>query len=176
VYQPALRNDRKLLASYIEAKYTGKEFVMPSSSSNVVAETLEKEDQIEKLKASGAKRVCSGLLRTKLIKGVNLSSKGSDSSNPIISLSCFDQVIESKIQNNPNPDFNQTLMLNIPEQNDGTITITCSDSNGDFGSSLLATATVKLDTIGDGEEHFRVLQLQPRGELVCLFEFTSLLA
>eukprot|EP01127_Copromyxa_protea_P015852 TRINITY_DN4626_c0_g1_i1.p1 TRINITY_DN4626_c0_g1~~TRINITY_DN4626_c0_g1_i1.p1 ORF type:complete len:277 (-),score=28.86 TRINITY_DN4626_c0_g1_i1:58-888(-) len=176
VYLKALRSDRKLLTSFIEAKYTGKDFEMPSSASLTATEFLESAGQKEKQKASGAKRVCSGLLRAKLVKGVNLSAKGSDSSNPFISLSCADQTIESKVKNNPSPDFNQTLMLNIPEQNDGIVTIHCRDSNGDFGSTLLGSTTIRLDALGNGEECFMLLQFQPRGELVCIFEFTSLLA
>lgn len=175
MYKKALRNDRKLLSSFIEAKYTGKDFIVPTSASLASTENLEHEDQIEKQKASGAKRVCAGLLRTKLMKGVNLSAKGSDSSNPFISMKCADQTIESKVHTNPNPDFNQTLMLNIPEQNDGILEVACRDSNGDFGSSLLASTTISLSLINDGTEHFKVVQLQPRGEIVCLFEFTSLL-
>lgn len=164
-----------MLISFIEAKYTGKDFLVPTSSSYLATESLELDDQKEKL-ASGAKRVCAGLLRTKLMKGVNLSPKVEDSSHPFVTLSCTDQVIESKVHNNPNPDFNQTLMLNIPEQNDGILKIECRDSNGDFGSSLIATATISLDTINNGEEHFKLIQLHPRGELVCIFEFTSLLS
>lgn len=56
----ALRKDRKLMEKYIEAKYCGKDFN---------CDLLSVEKELPR-RVSGASRVCFGVLRVKILKGL----------------------------------------------------------------------------------------------------------
>jgi len=165
-----IRGDSVLTKLYIEAKYTGVDFQVPLKHKSP-------KPPPAKMRASGASRVSAGILRIGLLKGVDLLAVDyNGSSDPYVKFEHSGKVAKSKIlKKTLNPEWNQTIMMNIEETNreSGWVSISCWDHNKYAPDVVLGQTKVEIVYFMDELEHFMVLKLD-QGELHLNFQFTKL--
>jgi len=163
----ALRKDRKLMEKYIEAKYCGKDFN---------CDLLSVEKELPR-RVSGASRVCFGVLRVKILKGVSLHARSEDKkvkAKPFLTLQCGSCCATSRISQTVNPEWNQTIMMNLFKE-DSILNICCWDSDFVEGmNGALGFASVPISEFTANEECTKKLKLDTEGEIHFTFELTPL--
>jgi stromal membrane-associated protein len=161
-----LRKDRKIMEKFIEAKYCGKDFTWNAS---------ELETERKPRRPSGAERVCAGVLRIRVLKGVALNGDRKDEAKPFLTFQCGSNSVTSKVGSTLNPEWNQTLMMNLTQSNPKKLNICCWDSNFVVGpNGTLGFAEVAIDDIGFDVECKKIIKLDTQGEIHCIFELTPL--
>jgi len=151
--------------AYITAKYLQKPYEVPSAVSIM-----------SKKGADGARKVSSGILRILLIAGVKLMVGDiNGKSDPYVVFASKGQSVKSKVKNcTLNPVWNETLMLNIPDYNNGTLDIEVFDEDQIGADDKLGKVGFKLTELKTGEPQMMVLELNTKGEIHCEFEYTQL--
>jgi len=166
-----LRKDRKTMEKFIEAKYCGKEFAFNPSEIEYKANERKK---IHNRRPSGAERVCAGVLRIRLLKGVSLHGERLVDAKPFLTFQCGANSVTSKVSSTLNPEWNQTLMMNLTQQN-LMLSICCWDNNFVEGpNAALGFAEVAIGEFGFDVECKKTIKLDTQGEIHCIFELTPL--
>jgi len=153
--------DQNVRQEYITSKYMRTQFVLPSFTKSQ--------------KSSGLTANCAGILKVDLKNGAGLKAKDLNGlSDPYVIFESGNQKMKSKVKYNTlNPEWNQTLMLNV-ESTDLPINITCNDKDTIGKDDLIGEATYYITaqtTSGDSRE----IHLSDEGGIIYVdFEFLPL--
>jgi len=152
--------------AYINAKYLKTPYEAPTQISHMSSKGT-----------AGARKVCSGILRILLIAGVKLMAADiNGKSDPYVVFTTGGQTVKSKvIPTTLNPVWNETLMLNVPYFEGGSLDVHVWDKDTVGHDDKLGEVSFKLaDQLAPGVAVMKILQLDTKGEIHCEFEFTHL--
>ncbi|CAN0874892.1 ADP-ribosylation factor GTPase-activating protein AGD12 [Linum grandiflorum] len=88
-----------------------------------------------------------GLLKVKVVKGTNLAVRDMMSSDPYVVLSLGKQTVQtSVIRSNLNPEWNEELMLSVP-QDYGTVKLQVFDYDTFSADDIMGDAEIELQAL-----------------------------
>ncbi|CAN0874895.1 ADP-ribosylation factor GTPase-activating protein AGD12, partial [Linum grandiflorum] len=147
-------------SKYIRSKYELQEFLKPSlritsgksavsfqsSLSRKILDTFRTTSTSTVIMIEGMVEFI-GLLKVKVVKGTNLAVRDMMSSDPYVVLSLGKQTVQtSVIRSNLNPEWNEELMLSVP-QDYGTVKLQVFDYDTFSADDIMGDAEIELQAL-----------------------------
>ncbi|CAN0874897.1 ADP-ribosylation factor GTPase-activating protein AGD12, partial [Linum grandiflorum] len=143
-------------SKYIRSKYELQEFLKPSLRITSGKSAVSFQSSLSR-KILDTFRTTStstegmvefiGLLKVKVVKGTNLAVRDMMSSDPYVVLSLGKQTVQtSVIRSNLNPEWNEELMLSVP-QDYGTVKLQVFDYDTFSADDIMGDAEIELQAL-----------------------------